>query len=92
MNERRKIEERLRKKEEEIREFEAKIRDARIYVQALQDVLNILPRESERNIRVGALRPGSGMAKVRELILEKGRPSSLSDWGLAERRTGRNTT
>jgi len=62
MNERRKIEERLRKKEEEIREFEAKIRDARIYVQALQDVLKILPRGSERNIRAGALRPGSRAA------------------------------
>jgi hypothetical protein len=79
MNERRKIEERLRKKEGEIREFEAKIRDTRIYVQALRDVLNILPRESERSIRAGALRPGSGMAKVRELIIEKGRPRHVSE-------------
>ena len=79
MNERRKIEERLRKKEEEIREFEAKIRDARVYVQALQDVLKILPRGSERNIRAGALRPGSGMAKVREFILEKGRPGHVTE-------------
>jgi hypothetical protein len=30
MNERRKVEERLRRKEEEIQELEAKIRDARI--------------------------------------------------------------
>jgi len=79
MNERRKVEERLRKKEEEIREFEARIRDARIYVQALQDVLKILPRGSERNIRAGALRPGSGMAKVREFILEKGRPGHVTE-------------
>ena len=66
MNERRKIEERLRKKEEEIREFEVKIRDARIYVQALQDVLKILPRGSERNIRGGTLRPGSSMARAND--------------------------
>jgi hypothetical protein len=79
MNQRRKIEERLRKKEEEIREFEAKIRDARIYVQALQDVLKILPRGLERNIRVSALRPGSSMAKVREFILEKGRPGHVTE-------------
>jgi hypothetical protein len=79
MNERRKIEERLRKKEEEIRELEARIRDARVYVQALQDVLRILPRASERNIRAGALRPGSGMAKVREFILEKRRPGHVSE-------------
>ena len=79
MNERRKIEERLRKKEEEIREFEAKIRDARIYVQALQDVLKILPRGSERNVRAGALRPGSSMARVREFILERGRPGHVTE-------------
>jgi hypothetical protein len=79
MNERRKIEERLRKKEEEIREFEAKIRDARIYVQALQDVLKILPRGSEKKIRVGALRPGSSMARVREFILERGRPGHVTE-------------
>jgi hypothetical protein len=79
MNERRKIEEKLRKKEEEICEFEAKIRDARIYVQALRDVLKILPRGSERNIRAGALRPGSGMAKVREFILEKGCPGHVTE-------------
>jgi len=79
MNERRKIEERLRKKEEEIREFEVKIRDARIYVQALQDVLKILPRGSERNVRAGALRPGSSMARVREFILHKGRPGHVTE-------------
>jgi hypothetical protein len=79
MNDRRKIEERLRKKEEEIREFEVKIRDARIYVQALQDVLKILPRGSERNIRAGTLRPGSSMARVREFILERGRPGHVTE-------------
>jgi hypothetical protein len=79
MNERRKIEERLRKKEEEIREFEVKIRDARIYVQALQDVLKILPRGSERNIRGGTLRPGSSMARVREFILERRRPGHVTE-------------
>jgi hypothetical protein len=79
MNERRKIEERLRKKEEEICQFEAKLRDARIYVQALQDVLKILPRGSEKKFRAGTLRPGSGMAKVREFILEKGRPGHVTE-------------
>src|ERR1700730_12217053 len=79
MNERRKIEERLRKKEEEIRTLEAQIRDAWIYVQALQDVLKILPRtsERERDIASSALRPGSGVGKVREFILSKGEPSHI---------------
>lgn len=72
MNERRKIEERLRKKEEEIRLLEAQIRDARIYIQALQDVLKLLPLASERGMAMGALRAGSGVAKAREYILSKG--------------------
>jgi hypothetical protein len=79
MNERRKIEERLRRKEEEIRELEARIRDMRIYVQALQDVLKILQRGPDMNLRAGAPRPGSGMAKVREFILEKGHPGHVSE-------------
>jgi hypothetical protein len=79
MNERRKIEERLRTKEDEIRELETRIRDAQVYVQALRDVLRILSRGPETNIRAGAPRPGSGMAKVREFILEKGRPGHVSE-------------
>src|SRR6266478_621310 len=77
MNERRKIEERLRKKEEEIRGFETQIRDARIYVQALQDVLKLLPRGPERSMTSSALRPGSGVAKARECILSKGEPAHI---------------
>jgi hypothetical protein len=77
MKERRKIEERLRKKEEEIRMLEAQIRDARIYMQALEDVLKILPRASERDVAVSALRPGSGVAKVRQFILGKGEPAHI---------------
>jgi hypothetical protein len=44
-----------------------------------KDAQGILPRGSERNIRAGALRPGSGMAKVREFILEKGRPGHVTE-------------
>ena len=47
MNERRKIEEKLRRKEQEIGALEDQIKDARVYVQALQDVLKLLPRDSE---------------------------------------------
>jgi hypothetical protein len=79
MNERRKIEEKLRKKEEEIQELEAKIRDARTYMQALQDVLKILPRSPVKVGNGGALRPGSSMSHVRDFILEKGQPAHVSE-------------
>lgn len=79
MNERRKIEERLRKKEEEIQELEAKIRDARTYMQALQDVLKILPRSDRGPSNNGALRPGSSMSSVRDYILKQGRPAHVTE-------------
>lgn len=79
MNERRKIEERLRKKEHEINDLEAQVRNARIYVQALQDVLKMLPRPVEPAATSGTLRPGSNMAKVRDFILQHGRPVHISE-------------
>ena len=75
MNERRKIEERIKKKEQEIQDFEDKIREARIYIQALQDVLKIMPRDMEPSGRPEAsLRPGSAVAKAREIILTRKHP------------------
>ena len=79
MNERRKVEERLRRKEEEIQELESKIRDVRVYMQALQDVLKILPRSHERGAANGALRAGSSMSHVRDFILQRGRPAHVSE-------------
>ena len=42
MDERKVIEDRLRKKEQEISNLEEKIRAAKVYVQALRDVLKVL--------------------------------------------------
>jgi hypothetical protein len=79
MNECRKIEERVRKKEQEIQEFEAQIRDARTYIQALQDVLKILPRDTDEAATPTALRPGSGISKVRDFILSQRRPAHINE-------------
>lgn len=79
MNERRKIEERLRKKEEEIEDLEIRIRDARMYMQALQDVLKILPRADRATPHGGALRSGSSMSFVRDYIFKKGRPAHVTE-------------
>ena len=74
MNERKKIEDRLRKKEQEIQELEEKIRAAKVYIGALQDVLKLLPRETN----VVALRPGSAVAQAREIILQAGKPVHIN--------------
>jgi hypothetical protein len=80
MNERRKIEERLKKKEQEIQGLEDQIREAKIYIQALQDVLKFMPRDAEVGARPETtLRPGSTVAKAREIILSLGHPSHVTE-------------
>lgn len=83
MTERKKIEDRIRKKEQEIQDLNAKVREARVYIQALQDVLKMLPREDvtvtpHDASQTHSLRPGSGMAQVRDAIIERGHPLHIS--------------
>jgi hypothetical protein len=74
VNERRKIESALREKEQELQLLEDKTKEARVYVQALQDVLRILPKASESAI----LRPGSAVAEARSVILKAQRPVHIN--------------
>lgn len=78
MSSRRKIEHRIFRKEEEIQELEANIREARAYVQALQDVMKLLPRD-ESVAAVTVLRAGSAAAEAREIILRAGHALHISD-------------
>jgi len=80
MNERRKVEDRIRKKEAEIAELEAKIRDARVYMQALGDVLKLLPKEADSGPADpdSPLRPGSTVSQAREAILRDGTPMHIT--------------
>ena len=79
MDERKVIEEKLQKKEQEIQTLEERIRAAKVYMQALQDVLKALdgnrapPKAGET-----ALKPGSGVAKVREMILSTKKPMHIN--------------
>lgn len=74
MNGYQKVERQIKKKEHEIQDLEAKIRDARVYIQAMQDMLKVLPRDNESGTIVTVLRAGSAMAKAREVILRGGQP------------------
>jgi hypothetical protein len=77
---RNKIEERIIKKEQEIQELEMKIREARAYVQALQDVAKLLPREQEVEKTADAvLRPGGSLYDARAAILKAGKPLHIAD-------------
>jgi hypothetical protein len=75
MNERKKIENLVRKKELETVRLEEEVKAAKSYIQALQDVLKLLPKVSENVV----LRPGTDVARAREIILAKGRPVHVAE-------------
>jgi hypothetical protein len=77
MNERRRVEERLRKKEQELAALEEQTKAARVYIQALQDVLKMMPK-ADSGLRV-LLRPGSAVAQARSTILLKGEPVHINE-------------
>jgi hypothetical protein len=76
MMSRRKIEERILKKHQEIQELESQMREARAYIQALQDVAKMLPREGDAERETSdvspageTMRSGSMVADARDAIL-----------------------
>jgi hypothetical protein len=80
MDERRKIEDKLRKKEQELHAYEDRAKAARIYIQALQDVLKMLPKGRDEAVSAQAvLRPGGAVASARQVILSRGEPVHISD-------------
>jgi hypothetical protein len=81
VSERRKVEERIKKKEAEIQELERQVGEARVYLQALQDVLKLFPREagSSSALAVAALRPGSAVGQARDIILRHGAPVHITE-------------
>jgi hypothetical protein len=82
MDDRQKIQDRLRKKEQEVQALEERVRTARTYVQALQDVLRLLDDEKSQEAPRGAaesvLRPGSSVHKAREAILAAAAPMHIN--------------
>jgi hypothetical protein len=80
MANRRRIEERIKRKEAEIQALETQIKDARTYIQALQDVLKMFPREEADSLDPSSvLRPGSLVAQARDVLIEVGRPLHVDD-------------
>jgi hypothetical protein len=80
MNERRKLEDRIRRKEAEIIGLETQIREARVYVQALQDALRLFPKDTRpESLADATLRPGSAMARARDIIRERQKPVHITD-------------
>jgi hypothetical protein len=84
MAKRNKIEEKIFKKEQEIQELEMQLREARAYIQALQDVMRMMPRDESESAHGGhatdsAMREGSYVYDARNAILAAGRPLHVVD-------------
>jgi hypothetical protein len=81
MDDRRKILDRLKKKEQEIEGLEERLRAARVYLQALHDILKLLDDEvmpqAPGSSKTG-LRAGSGVDQARQIILKSGAPVHIS--------------
>lgn len=69
----------ITKKEQEIADLEQKLRDAQIYLQAVQDSMKALPRDAMDSDKPRELRPGTAVAKTRDLIKNAGRPLHITD-------------
>lgn len=79
MSEREIIRERLRKKEQEIQSLEEKLRSAKVYVQALHDILKVLERAVDESPSETVLKPGSTVSQARDVILTAGRPVHVDE-------------
>lgn len=67
------------KKKAEIDNLEQQLRDARIYIQAIQDSLRLLPKEENgQSSTTKELRVGSNLALVQEYLKRKGSPQHIS--------------
>jgi hypothetical protein len=84
MSKRNRIEEKISKKEQEIQELEMKLREAKAYIQALQDVMKMMPREEGESPSIGGtndstMRDGSYVSDARDAIRKAGRPLHVVD-------------
>lgn len=80
MSERAIIEDRVRRKEAEIQSLEKKLEAARVYLQALADILRAIDRAAtDEEPHETSLRRGSAVAQARDIILKAGAPVHIDE-------------
>jgi hypothetical protein len=81
MGVREELQKRIDRKRVEIADLEMKTREARVYIQALEDTLKILPRDSQDDSsnQTLELRSGSRVAKARDVLKKAGAPLHITD-------------
>jgi hypothetical protein len=67
------------RKEHEIKDLELRVREARAFIQGMEEVLKLLPKESAAKDPEQILRPGSAIFNAREAIKRAGKPIHISE-------------
>lgn len=81
MGARSQVEKKILAKQQEIADLEMKIQAANSYIQAMQEVLRLLPKEEAEN---GSsehlqLRHGSAVSQARDLLVKTGKPMHVTE-------------
>lgn len=80
MKARKDIEKRIDKEQQKITELQSQIERSESFIQGLREALKMLPRDEDTKPRKGKglLRPGSDMAKIRDLMAQVGKPMHIT--------------
>ncbi len=78
MDIRRDLDRKIEKKKEEIATLERTLGEARAYLQALEDMRKMLPKDSAGQEDL-VLRPGTDLARVREVLQQEGKPLHVEE-------------
>jgi hypothetical protein len=96
MKARRDIERRIEREQQKIADLKSQIEYAEAFIQGLQEALKVLPKHDNDKARKGkgTIRPGSDMARIRDLIKKTGRPMYIGEIvkGLGREDTKANRT
>jgi len=78
MNVRKELDRKVEKKKEEIAALEKALGEARAYLQALEDMRKILPKEPGFQDEI-VLRAGTDLAKARDVLQQEGKPLHVEE-------------
>jgi hypothetical protein len=79
MSPQREIDKRIDKKKQEIAELEKRLGESKAYLSALQDTAKLFPKEDGVADKVPVLRPGTDLAKSRDLLKSVGKPLHITE-------------
>lgn len=69
----------LERKQQEIHNLEMQLEKAKTYAQAIQDSMRLLPKNPSAREDEQTLRPGTALAKTREILKVAGKPMHITE-------------